>query len=723
MEEKQHPIFRQFVFRTPLYPIQHLSEWEKISHTPLFREALFLASPDFLENSQSAKKEEKGIKGILSLFKYFSRACTRCTPFGLFAGCSVGTIGSKTRIELEPQDKYRRCTRLDMQYICALIQKLERDPAVRPQLRFFPNDSLYEIGGKLRYIEYHYRKTRRIHQVSAVEVNEYISTVLERAQNGIRTEELARSIVDKDISLEEALDFVNEMVDSQMLKSELDPSIVGGDILTVLIEKLSLHTDVRDLATLQLIKDKLNDIDSKPIGTTGNLYKDIIGLIQTIGVEYEPKFLFQTDLFKPAKVATLSENICDDLRDALLFLSATSQPVGQTNLDIFKEAFVKRYEEQTVPLAEVLDTELGLGYPYNTTKNTDVGTLIDDLIIPVQIHENTQIPFSAKDALLLRKYVDCIKNGENTIILSDSDFGLDVEKRVRRAEFLPANTISIMCSVLCDTPDERKTYIKAVNVGGAGLLGRFCHLDTRLEELIRSVTDKEKCYSPDAIVAEISHLPESRIGNISSRPLFRDFVIHYLSNSDAAPEQKITLSDLWLSVRKNRLVLTSKKYGKEVYPKLTCAHNHGQSPIPLYRFLCDMQYQHLSHKLSFGYGSVFSSFNYLPRLQYKNTILARQKWVIKSKEIAEAEKLADPEILNFFRVLMQDRNLKQHVIVPDGDNEMYIDLQNVQSLRTLLALVKKREDFSLEEFLFDPEKSIVKTQHASFTNEMVVIFS
>ena len=558
--------------------------------------------------------------------------------------------------------------------------------------------------------------------MSAVEASEYVRAVLELAQHGARIDELAQSILSQDISPEEALEFVTEMVDSQILKSELDPSVVGGDVLTVLIEKLDRYTDVPDLATLHLIKDKLNTIDTRPVGTTEDTYKEIIELIETIGVGYEPKYLFQTDLFKPAQTATISEDVCNDLREVLSFLSATSQPLGHTNLDTFKEAFAKRYEDQTVPLAEALDTELGVGYPYSPVRSSDIGPLIDDLVLPVQVRDNNQIPFSPNDALLLRKYVECIKNGKDTIVLDDADFGLDTEPQKKQAETHSGHTVSIVCSLLRDSPQERKIYIKTVNPGGIGLLGRFCHLNPELEKMVRSVADKEKESDPDVIFAEISHLPESRIGNISSRPLFRDFVIHYLSNSDAAPAQKIPLTDLLLSVKRDRLVLTSKKYGKEVYPKLTSAHNYGLSPIPFYRFLCDLQYQHISRKLYFAYGEVFSCFNYLPRLQYKNAILARQKWTIKREEIAGAEKLSDRELFAFFRVLMDDRSLKRHVIVPEGDNEMYIDLQNVQSLRTLLTLVKKREVFQLEEFLFDPQKCVVKTQQAGFTNELVVVF-
>jgi hypothetical protein len=75
---------------------------------------------------------EKGEdKACYSAYRYYQRACTRPTPFGLFAGCSVGKIGGEyTNILLFGQDKYRRNTRLDMNYICALTQQIESPTAI-----------------------------------------------------------------------------------------------------------------------------------------------------------------------------------------------------------------------------------------------------------------------------------------------------------------------------------------------------------------------------------------------------------------------------------------------------------------------------------------------------------------------------------------------------------------------------------------------------------------
>ena len=69
---------------------------------PEIREAIFVASPGldecmdaWLEDPES----ERGQKRRAALVRYLARMAGRSTPFGLFAGCSVGTIGGRTRLD------------------------------------------------------------------------------------------------------------------------------------------------------------------------------------------------------------------------------------------------------------------------------------------------------------------------------------------------------------------------------------------------------------------------------------------------------------------------------------------------------------------------------------------------------------------------------------------------------------------------------------------------
>ncbi|TMA37323.1 MAG: Lanthionine biosynthesis protein LanB, partial [Deltaproteobacteria bacterium] len=123
---------------------------------PEVREALFVASPSLHESLGEwfeRPDSERGQKVERTLVRYFERMAARSTPFGLFAGCSIASLAGSTRLELAPRRCYQRRTRLDMDYLLALSEALPRDPALRPNLRFRPNSSLYRAAGRLRYAQ------------------------------------------------------------------------------------------------------------------------------------------------------------------------------------------------------------------------------------------------------------------------------------------------------------------------------------------------------------------------------------------------------------------------------------------------------------------------------------------------------------------------------------------------------------------------------------------
>ncbi len=346
--------FDHFVLRTPLFPIEAIEDQGHVIASPQFQEALYLASPDMFQNQKAEKDEAKRGKREIGLQKYSLRSCTRCTPFGLFAGCSTGTIGDQTSIELAPIEWYKRKTRLDMQYLCALIQHIENDPQIRPLILYYPNDSIYEIGNKIRYVEYRYKGPRRIHKVSSVEISEYLQRILDEARHGKTIFELAAYITEEEISTEEAVEFVNELISEQLLTSELNPCVVGEDVLETLIGKLSLKGHSVYLDELTKIRYLLLEIDSKAIGTTLSLYADVISIIDSLGVGYEIKYLFQTDMTKPCHEATISKEVINDINATIIFLNKLNTSWIPTTLEEFKNEFHKKYDQEEIPLAMLL---------------------------------------------------------------------------------------------------------------------------------------------------------------------------------------------------------------------------------------------------------------------------------------------------------------------------------------------------------------------------------
>ena len=700
--------FPDFVFRTPLFPLDAPAEDTTLS--PEFREALYLASPELYEGCVS-KDRKKQTKFERSVLKYRHRAMTRCTPFGLFAGCSTGKIANSTLIELPATTDNKRRTRLDMQYLCALIQEIERDPNVREQLVYYPNDSLYEIGGKYRYVEYHYKKSQRQHTVASLEIDEALATLLNTAADGATIEQLVQALVDDEITTEQAHEYVIETIASQVLKSELDPCVVGEDVLDTLIDKLSRLQNVPLLQPLRQIQELLNRIDAQPIGTTLPLYDEILSIVKNIGVGYEPKYLFQTDMFKPVHRAQVDEKTVSRIVRLIDFLAKITPPNEHPTLQNFIQAFQSRYEEAEVPLAVALDGELGLGYPVSSGSG-DVNPLINDLVFPGRYSNTVTVTQTPADRILFEKYIENARKEGHVVLLEDKDF----EKLDYKHQF--PDTIAVMCSLL----DNDLINIKSVGgVCAANLLGRFCHIDESIMALVREIADFEQRQTPDVIFAEISHLPESRIGNIASRPVFREHTLHYLSNYEHDGTD-IPISDLMLSIRQGRLFLRSKKYDKEVVPRLTCAHNYSMSPIPIYRFLCDLQHQRITGGLSCGWSGLLATYDYLPRIQYKNIILSRELWRIKQEEVEGMDKLSDSELSVRFRELLQKRQMPTEVVIPDSDNELYLNLEDTQCQRLLLEEIAKRKQIVLEEFLFRNDSGIVRRGKDRFTNEVIFAF-
>ena len=711
--------FDTFIFRTPLFPYDDKRKLPEMVDNPVFREAVLLGSPElYKEATEHSPAADR--KLAESLCKYFNRSHTRCTPFGLFAGCSVGRLSDRTEIELVDEPSYRRCTRLDMNYLCALIQFLEKQDSVRRQLNYYPNDSIYELAGKLRYIEYFYRGTKRVHQINSVEPSEYLDRIFATARTGATIRRLAESVVEENISYEEAEAFIMELIDSQLLKSELEAGVTGDDLMEALIRKLERLDGVEQLPQLIRIREYLQAVDASAPGDSIGYYDRIIDIIKQIGVPFEPKFLFQTDLIKPVRQAEVSQEVISKIGEVLTFLNRITPPRGETGLTQFASAFYERFEEQEIPLVHALDLEAGIGYPVTAQNTGDVNELIDNLQFPYRQSPANQIYFSWLDGILLDKYMESLKNDRTCITLTDDDIPVKTEKW----DDLP-DTLPVMCNLLRDAEgDGCKLHIKSVGGSCAGnLLGRFCHLDPQILDLVKDIADAEQQLHRDVIYAEIAHLPESRIGNIASRPLLRDYEIHYLAQSGVEIEKRIPVSDLMLSVKNGKVILKSRKFGKEVVPRLTNAHNYSFNSMPIYHFLCDMQTQGIRGGLYFGWGELFNRYPYLPRVEYKGHILSLQSWNLSTDEIKDFDKLDDQALLARTEELRAKRNLPAEVIVPDGDNELYIDLRDALNIRTMLSLVKRRGRFKLTEFMFGNGSALVRNpQGESFTDEFIFTF-
>ncbi|HET6227766.1 MAG TPA: lantibiotic dehydratase, partial [Bacteroidia bacterium] len=712
-----------FIFRTPQLPLDlsglTKEELFRFSQQPFFKEAIYIASPVLYTelikwHNNELKEEKEQEKLATSLYKYYVRMQSRCTPYGLFAACGSGSWGDESKIKLS--DKENRHTRLDMNYLCALAQQLNSHPVLMPRLRFFPNNSTYHVGETMRYVEYSYVNNRRVHQITSVQFSTYLERVLKLAENGARLQDLAATLVSDEITSEEAEDFIKELIQSQLLISELEPAVTGDEFSYQLIHTLKKlneehHPEIEQIIQiLESTQAQINKLDREE-NTDAETYRSIYKQLQELKTPIEENQLFQTDLFRSTQTATLNKSIQKRLSEAITFLNKFSAEVEQSNLKKFKENFYNQYEHAELPLLHVLDTETGIGY---TGKDSSgVNKLLDDLYIPGKPATSYDVKWNRKQEFLQSRLLKALKEGQYSVDFKDED----VKDSTNTTNFLP-DSLAVMFRVV----DDEKIYLQSCGgSSAANLLGRFAHGDHHIHHIIKTITAHEQELDPDKILAEIVHLPESRIGNILLRPVLRDYEIPYLGKSALPVEQQIQLQDLMVSVQNDKIILRSKRLNKEIIPRLSTAHNYTFNALPVYQFLCDLQTQYFDKSgVGFNWGSLVGNYKFLPRATYKNVILERAKWQLKKEDVAVLlNDKPSKELINTWR---KHLNLPEQVALVDGDNELLINFKDEQSVSMFLSSIKKRESFILEEFLFNEQALFIKDEdNKGYVNEFIAM--
>lgn len=158
VKKEQYKPFDKFVLRTPLFPLSIIeNRLTQYKNDKCFNEAVFIASPELYFEKQKQNSKESD-KLLIALNKYLYRSFFRCTPFGLFAGCSIGKWGDECKVHLTPRREHYKQTRLDMNYLFTLINVIENEPYIRSRLKYYVNDSVYQIANQIRYVEYIYMR-------------------------------------------------------------------------------------------------------------------------------------------------------------------------------------------------------------------------------------------------------------------------------------------------------------------------------------------------------------------------------------------------------------------------------------------------------------------------------------------------------------------------------------------------------------------------------------
>jgi thiopeptide-type bacteriocin biosynthesis protein len=744
-----------FVLRTPLLPVETLLDWSgglaargsyergeplgpslaadrallrqrlaQLIARPEVREAIFVASPsldDAIEHWLREPEGDKGQRAERALVRYLCRMAARPTPFGLFAGISTGTVGKETRLSIGGREACRRHTRLDNDYLFALVQALAKDPALRDTLRYHPNDSCCTGAGRVRYVEARVKGTppRRSYHLVSAENSPELQATLSRAGSGATRAELAQALVCDEVGSAEALAFVDELIASQVLVPDLALPVTGAEPLPTLVRELGERATLESTAgVLQRAGETLAALDQTGLGNQPGRYRELAKTFEPLPAKVELATLFQVDLVKPASGLSIGESVLREIDRGVEILHRMGGVGRRDPLARFRDAFQERYEEREVPLLEALDEEVGLGGLVASAG--DASPLLKGVEFPEP--PDDQRPWGNREKHLLTLLGAALQDGREEIALESKD----LERLAIPSPGPLPHAFEVFATVLAPSAaaiergDFRLWLNNASGPPGARFLGRFCHTDPALAHRVENLLRAEERHDPNAIYAEMVHLPEGRLGNILLRPQLRSHEITWLGRSGAARERQIPANDLQLSLQDGRFVLRSARLDRRIIPRLTTAHSFSIG-LGVYRFLCLLQLEGVAHALGWDWGPLASA-PFLPRVRVGRIMLSPMHWNLITEECKQLGAAVGEERFRRIQEWRRQRRLPRWVALADHDNRLPVDLDNALSVDAFVHEIKGRESARLEGISLGPDELCVEGPDGHYTHEIVVPF-
>jgi thiopeptide-type bacteriocin biosynthesis protein len=690
---------------------------------PEIQEAIYLASPELYQElrkwlakplAPNAWAQDERL--LLTLYKYVLRMSSRSTPYGLFAGFNTGRIGAAATQLTLATGQARKHARLDMNYVAELARQVAAEPTLQAQLKLFVNTSLYKSDQTYRYYEYRVRNKRRHYYLVALNASPYLDKVLAAARPGATRAQLLAPLTEAGVSEERGTAFLTRLVEAQVLVSELEPTVTGPEFYRCLVAKVAALSPAHpQLAALQEV-EALLAAEATGVGT----YQAVQAIIQASFPAATSKDLIQTDLRLGMTHNDLAQSTVKELSAELSELAGLYRATVPPDLKAFAKSFIERYESQEIPLLEALDSEAGLGYGAATASKTNHTPFIDSVRVPRK-PATTQVAWTAYRQLVFRKWQERPAGSTAPVVLTAQDLAALAPAKPAR---LPATLYAMGSFVAADAPalDRGEFQFQLTYCAGPGampLLARFAHADEALASHLRACGEREQAAAGEALLAEIVHLPEARVGNVLQRPQLRAYEIPFLGQATVPQAQQIPVSDLLVSVQQGRIVLRSRQLGKVIVPRLTSAHNY-RNGLAVYRFLCDLQHQDDSFSVLWDWGQLAGEA-FLPRIEYKRIIVRRAQWQLPATAHAEVAAVSTgPDALARLAALLARYHLPRQVILAEGDHELLLDF-DCPLAAPLLAQRLKKGGVMLTEFVQNPaSRLLTDAQGDSYLHEVII---
>lgn len=689
-----------FMVRTSLLSLTDymsmFSEMDSISkhlmdvfNEPMMKEALIVASKDLsvafanidLNNTSKSSDQIK-----LSLIKYFIRLSTRPTPFGLFAGISMGHFGESSNIIISDLSHHVKRVRPDMEWVYGIIKKAELDPNIRESLRIRFNDFTYSNGNRLekpdKSLLQHDKTDNNTHEITSIRYTELVKYVEKQSKLFRKYSSVMNNLMTQNPSVSrERIDaFLLNLLENEYFLTELRPPLTNIDVLDYIID---IFTNIGDIAEVEeyiskliKIKNCISNFNSNNFREGIDSYDEITRLMSELFI---CKNYLQVDMKIHTERNTLDLKLKKELEHFVLAMcKITPHSIISDELAHYKDLFLEKYGYGAeIPVLELLDNDLGLGSPAHFGVD----------------NSNRRTPKRKKTkkeqrltSLLNEKIIMALKEGVNAIEITDEEIDFVCgEERTNTShplDYLQSFELYLLAhSGVLGTDSEADYYFTvapAIASGSIGrTFGRFRDLLTEEESsFLKTDFERQKEILSDFVIAEIAELPSiGRLSNISINESDYDYQIALATNPNA-DKHILYVRDLYIGIdnKNNSFYVRSKSLNKKVIITTTSmlTPSFGSSVL---RFLREVSSTHKVNPINAIMLIMNSQFIYTPRISYGKTIIKPESWVI-SKHILGFKEGNKSDFNDKIILYKEKYKVPKYVFMNDFDKRLLLDLDN-----------------------------------------------
>jgi lantibiotic biosynthesis protein len=665
--------FDHIVIRAVSLPIQ---SYEKnrddlikfFSENKLFHLSLLVSSRTLYEDI----KKNKTTKIKSTLGKYFSRAHFNPVPFGTFSSVSCLSWGDNTNIT--KSDFLSLKIDFDNFYYLKKVQNsLKEDWR---NYSFFTNPSIHFLSeSKISFYKYEI-KSNGLFESSFVEIDydENIEWLINKFELGAKITEVVIDLLENGFLESEIDDFLLEIINAGLIinevsyfpynkKLKINFRGINSALISENVHHLKMPDDFDDF-----IQAYINDQDA-------DLKED------NIGSQLHNVTSFEENL------GQLDSKIKDKIKNYVDFcLHYNNSNTINERLADFGSVFYHNFNDGFVPLSKVFNPYSGLNY--SSIKNKKNKTLNSELLTKIVLANTDGVHLS-----LPKKSSEEIENS-----------------RIR----LPATCTVVFEILYCKETGKEIIYFKHLGEASAiNLIARFGHVT---DKVIEDIVNYEKKINEGKIIAEVNMISNSRSINLFAERQYYDYNIP-LNTSGTVNSNSIPLSDILIRYDGKKFILISKKYNKEIIPRVTSAINHKTSSSEIYKFLNELRSQDSEiYSVYFDFNLYKDSLlQYVPRIYLQDDILLHPAQILLVDDNWNLKDFKD-----YMWSIIKKYSFTSKVSLQESKGNIIIDLEREENAVVLFERLKETGKLYVTEFLYDSFVPAVSRDNDNFSHELMV---